>query len=103
MAISLVKNYTLNVGFRLEHIPNSVQFTPMEYAFYIILGTLTACGILYVLWRLLERASKPEFSFPADTAASPPLDDTVDDFMCIMRSDGSTITSANGVTVIVGR
>jgi hypothetical protein len=54
-------------------------------------------GLSYVLMKLIKRIKHNKLAAPV--AALPPADDAVDDFMCMMRADGWSITT-RGVTVI---
>lgn len=72
----------------------------MEYMLFIILSSLFIGFIIYVVRQLIKRANRKnviERECPVTLD-----DDTEDDFMCIMRSDGSTIAISKGV-VVTGR
>ncbi|MBV1959366.1 MAG: hypothetical protein KUG53_01405 [Pseudomonadales bacterium] len=60
----------------------------MEYIPYIVLGTLFAGLALYRLWKTKKRPYRFELPPPPDTI--PTTDDPFDNFICFMRSDGST-------------
>jgi len=69
----------------------------MDYILYIIFSTLIVGGIFYGTRQLVKRINRKKLTDPV--AALLPADDTFDDFMCLMQSDGSTIVSSRGVVV----
>ena len=60
----------------------------MEYTLYIVLGTLFVGLALYHLWTTRKRRYRSELPPSPDTL--PITDDCFDNFICFMRSDGST-------------
>jgi cbb3-type cytochrome oxidase subunit 3 len=71
--------------------------TVMEYALYIIFCALLLGLIFYVVRHLFKRNQRNELPAPADPL---PLDDEPeDDFMCLLKNDGSSIAISKGVVV----
>jgi hypothetical protein len=74
-----------------------VGFTLMKYTFYIIFSALILGGIFYVVRQLRKRITHNKYSVPV--APIEQADELADDFMCIMKADGSTIASSGGIVV----
>ena len=58
----------------------------MDYHYYLVLGALLFCALLYGLWKLLIRVNRGGFIIPA-RSAQPTADDAPDDFMCILTRE----------------
>jgi cbb3-type cytochrome oxidase subunit 3 len=69
----------------------------MEYTLYIIFGALLLGIIFYVVRQLFKRNQRDEL--PAPTAPLPLDDEPEDDFMCLLKTDGSSIAISKGVVV----
>ena len=70
----------------------------MSQTHYIVISLLILGFIFDVARRLIKRTNHNKLSSPAI-----PLEDSNylnDDFMCIMKADGSTITICSGMVVI---
>jgi hypothetical protein len=75
-------------------------FTFMEYAFYFTHCALLLGCVFYIRRKLIKRANNNKVISSVVTV--PTVDEPDDDFICFMKSDGSTLVSSNGV-VVVGR
>jgi len=71
----------------------------MEQELYIAFAALLFGDLCYAGWKILKLCGSAEFILPSDCIVPPASEDAVDDFMCLMVSDGSTIISTGGVTV----
>jgi hypothetical protein len=88
MPTGFVEYRAFNIQRVRQIILHQKGLAPMEYTLYIILGTLLAGLALYHLWKTRKRPNR--FELPASPDTIPPLDDYFDNFICFMRSDGST-------------
>jgi len=69
----------------------------MEYILYVIFSALILGFIFYIARASFKRGNHNKLPDPVDNL--PLADDPYDDFMCILRSDGSSIASSKGVVV----
>jgi hypothetical protein len=72
----------------------------MEYVAYIIISGLILGCIYYVIRQMAKRARQNEL-IEHDTSHEP-CDASDDDFMCFLKSDGTSLTICKGV-VVTGR
>jgi hypothetical protein len=72
-------------------------FAFMEYIFYIIFSALILCFIFYIAKGLFKRINHNKLPEPIEPLALD--DDPDDDFMCLLKSDGSSIVISKGVVV----
>jgi len=73
----------------------------MEYTFHIIFSALLLGIIFYVVRRVFKGNPRNELTAPSDPLT---LDDEPeDDFMCLLKTDGSSIAISKGVVVKVNR
>jgi hypothetical protein len=87
--------------FVLSFLPKILGVIFMEYTFHIIFSALLLGIIFYVIKRLLKGNPRNELLAPTDFL---PLDDEPeDDFMCLLKTDGSSIAISKGVVVKVNR
>jgi hypothetical protein len=73
----------------------------MSQTHYIVISLLILGFIFHVARRLIKRANHNKLNFPAIPLAD--SDYLNDDFMCIMKADGSTITICSEMVVIGSR
>mgnify|MGYP000046209738 CR=1 FL=1 len=73
----------------------------MSQTHYIVISLLILGFIFHVARRLVKRANHSKLSSPAIPLAD--SDYLNDDFMCIMKADGSTINICSGMVVIGSR
>ncbi|MEP1384358.1 MAG: hypothetical protein ABJK64_11290 [Paraglaciecola sp.] len=73
----------------------------MNQTHYIVISVLVLCCIGYVARQLFKRINLKA----RHSAAAPHQDSSIisDDLMCIMKADGSTITTRGEITVIGSR
>jgi hypothetical protein len=57
---------------------------------YLTLGLLILGGVFYYIRKIAKRFDEGEFTIPENAVTTPAGDDSVDGFMCIMLSNGST-------------
>jgi hypothetical protein len=69
----------------------------MEYIIYAIFSALILSCIFYIARQLFKRVNHNKLPDPVVPVAL--ADDPVDDFMCILKSDGSSIVISKGVVV----
>jgi hypothetical protein len=72
--------------------------TFMEYAFYFTLCVLLLGFIFYIRRKLIKRANNNRVINSVVTI--PTVEALDDDFICFIKSDGSTLVSSNGVVVV---
>ena len=79
-------------------IQNNIGFNLLKYAPYIVYSAVLLGFLLYVAWKVGNRRNRDELSY-APAPSAEPFDYASDDFICIRKSDGSTIASSGGVIV----
>lgn len=72
----------------------------MDYAIYLILGFIALCAIALYLKRLRAKIKQENLDFLRRTHIET-NGDALDDFICIRKSDGSTVSGCRGVTIVM--
>ena len=58
----------------------------MEYRYYLYLGAIGLCALLYGLWKLFKAIKNPGFIIPGELIL-PGGEDEQDNFICIHTGD----------------
>lgn len=100
VTISFMENGSFNFLCAIMLIKHNIGFTVMEYAIYLTLYALGFGLVFYGIRKIVKRRNRLNLVASSLDTTSPTTDDTVDDFICIRRADGSTVASSGGVTVV---
>lgn len=79
-------------------IQNKIGLTLMEYAIYFALSSLLLGCIFYVGRKIVKRIGDNKAA--CAVSAIPSTDDASDDFICLLKSDGTSVVNCGGVTVV---